>query len=370
MQPRPSVVRLLGLPARPEESVVNHRVIVSASLALGLAWLAPAVPRWPSSVAAAPVTAARDKAATQGDLDAFMAQVLEKRDENWKKVQQYILAERERVQVGGLGGMRLFGFDREYQWFIRDGFFVRSPVKSDGAVVPEAERRKYEADFLKRAQEREKRKEAADAAAKDPNAPPPPQSQESTVEALLGQTRQPQFIDTAYFLNFKFDQGRYALVGREKFADREVLKIEYYPAKLFNDDEANPERKKRNEERNKSSRDFEKSFDHLMNKNSVVTIWVEPATKQIVKYVFDNVRMDFLPAAWIVRVDEMQASMTMGEPFKTIWLPRDVEMKFAVMLASGPMDMTYRVEYFDYKEAQTSGRIKGRGGNVPMPQTR
>ena len=342
--------------------------IVCACAAFAIAGLAPAPERWGGAAAAASL-AEPARVVVQGDLDAFMAQVLEKRDENWKKVQQYILAERERVQVAGLGGMRLFGFDREYQWFVREGFFVRSPVKSDGAVVPEAERRKYEEDFLKRAQEREKRKEAADAAAKDPDAPPPPQSQESTVDALVAQTRQPQFIDTAYFLNFKFDKGRYALVGREKFADRDVLKIEYYPAKLFNDDETDPERKKRNEERRRD-KEFEKAFDHLMNKNSLVTIWVEPGTRQIVKYVFNNVRMDFLPAAWLFRVDEVQATMTMSEPFKTIWLPRDVEMKFAVMLASGPMDLTYRIDYFDYKQAQTSGRIKGRGGNVPVPQAR
>ena len=343
--------------------------IVCACAALGLAAFAPAPGRWTGSVAAA-APAEVTLAAVQGDLDTFMAQVLEKRDENWKKVQQYILAERERVQVAGLGGMRLFGFDREYQWFIREGFFVRSPVKSDGATVPEAERRKYEADFLKRAQEREKRKEAADAAAKDPSAPPPPQTQESTVEALVAQTREPQFIDTAYFLKFKFDQGRYALVGRETFGERDVLKIEYYPAKLFRDDETDPERKRRNEERRKNNKEFDKAFKHLMNKNSLVTIWVDPATRQIVKYVFDNVRMDFLPAAWLLRVDEMHASMTMGEPFKTIWLPSEVEMKFAVMLAAGPMDLTYRIDYFDYKEAQTSGRIKGRGGNVPAPQAR
>jgi hypothetical protein len=334
-----------------------------------MAAFAPAPGRWTGSVASA-APAAVTLSAVQGDLDAFMAQVLEKRDENWKKVQQYILAERERAQMKGLGGIPLFGFEREYQWFIREGFFIRSPLKSDGATVPEAERRKYEDDYLKRAQEREKRKEAADAAAKDPNAPPPPQAQESTVEALVAQTRQPQFIDTAYFLKFRFDKGRYALVGREKFAERDVLKIEYYPANLFNDDETDPERKKRNDEQRKNNKEFDKAFEHLMNKNSLVTIWVEPGTRQIVKYVFDNVRMDFLPAAWLVRVDEMQATMTMSEAFKTIWLPRDVEMKFAVMLAAGPIDVSYRVEYFDYKEAQTSGRIKGRGGNVPVPQAR
>jgi hypothetical protein len=44
--------------------------------------------------ATVPVTA-------QSDLDAFMSRVLARRDENWKKMQQYILDEQERLQVTG-----------------------------------------------------------------------------------------------------------------------------------------------------------------------------------------------------------------------------------------------------------------------------
>ena len=62
-----------------------------------------------------------------------------------------------------------------------------------------------------------------------------------------------------------------------------------------------------------------------MNKVSLVTLWVEPKSKQIVKYIFDNVHFDFLPAAWLVRMEELQASMTMSQPFKDVWLPRDVD---------------------------------------------
>ena len=45
------------------------------------------------------------------------------------------------------------------------------------------------------------------------------------------------------------------------------------------------------------------------------------AEHQIVKYTFDNVWMDFLPVAWLVRVDDIRASMTMGQPFPDVWLP-------------------------------------------------
>jgi hypothetical protein len=39
-------------------------------------------------------------------------------------------------------------------------------------------------------------------------------------------------------------------------------------------------------------------MQRLMNKVSRVTIWVEPEQKQIVKYTFENVSLDFLPASW------------------------------------------------------------------------
>ena len=38
-----------------------------------------------------------------------------------------------------------------------------------------------------------------------------------------------------------------------------------------------------------------------MNKTALVTLWVDPVEHQIVKYTFDNVWMDFLPARWLVR---------------------------------------------------------------------
>ena len=56
-----------------------------------------------------------------------MKEVLERRDENWKKLQQYILDETEKIEVLGLGGMRMWGQHREYQWFIREGYLRAEP---------------------------------------------------------------------------------------------------------------------------------------------------------------------------------------------------------------------------------------------------
>src|SRR3954447_11863123 len=86
------------------------------------------------------------------DLDAFMRQVLARRDDNWKKLQQYVLDERELVDIRGPDRTPIWGERREYSWYIRDGFFVRSPVKVNGVAIADSERRKFEADYLKRQQ--------------------------------------------------------------------------------------------------------------------------------------------------------------------------------------------------------------------------
>src|SRR5262249_20260322 len=93
----------------------------------------------------------------QTDLDGFMQQVLATRDDNWRKLQQYVLDEHESIDVRGPARLPIWGDRRDYTWYIRDGFFVRSPLKANGVAVGEDERRKYEADYLKRQQEREKR---------------------------------------------------------------------------------------------------------------------------------------------------------------------------------------------------------------------
>ena len=310
----------------------------------------------------------------QGDLDTFMKGVIERRDENWKKVQQFILDEKERIEVLGLGGMRMWGQEREYQWFIREGFFVKVPVSADGVKVGDADRQKYEDAYLarqkardkKRAEEAAKKTAAADPAAGDA---PPPAAVESTggVDSIIKQTAQPQFIDSAYFMEFKFEGGTYALAGKEQFEGHDVLKIEYYPTKLFDVDGSENKKKdagKDKDRKNTKGAQFEKTLEHLMNKNSLVTIWVEPKTKQIVKYTLDNVQLDYLPAAWLARMEALRASMTMSEPFKGVWLPRDMEFQFSALLAVGPFDVRYRIDYRDYREAVTSGRIK----KTPAPE--
>jgi len=318
------------------------RPYLSAVVTLGV-WLAlsPASAQTPAPTA---------------ELDAFMAQVLARRDENWKKVQQYILDEQERVEFRGPGEILLWGAKREYMWYPRDGFFVRSPVRFNGVTISESERERYEQNFLRQTKNRDERAKqrgretegTADVAPSD-------------IQSLIQQTREPQFVSSAYLLKFKFEGGRYAIVGRETLDKQPVLRIEYYPTRLFSDDPETRAEAHANQVAGSKSRDdaYGDEIQRLMNKVSRVTIWVEPNQKQIVKYTFENVSLDFLPASWLVRVTELRANMTMTEAFPSVWLPKRIDVLGSFVLAPGPFAVSYDIQYSGYREATTAGKYLG-----------
>jgi hypothetical protein len=156
-----------------------------------------------------------------------------------------------------------------------------------------------------------------------------------------------------------------------------MLKVEYYPARLFSHEQDKLRQRQQQPPQQsqkppdppsgakakpiKSDRDQQASaqIEKMMNKVSLITLWIEPKAYQIVKYTFDNVNMDFLPAAWLMRMDDLKASMTMSQPFKDVWLPQNVDMYFSAMFAVGLVDVHYKLDYHDYREASTSSRIKG-----------
>jgi hypothetical protein len=304
----------------------------------------------------------------QSDLDALMARVLETRDLNWKKLQQYTLNERETLQITALVVMRLYGFDREYLWFPREGFFIRSPLKSDGVAIVEEKRRQEEDKFLRDAQrrensrkEREAKRTTAGAAAEGvvPATLSGPGDVVLTgaVEDVISQTFEPGFIQSANFMRFKFDAGSYALAGREKMLNRDVLKIEYYPKRLFDDAQSKPPCEQRQNGRCDKEDEFERNIETKMNKVSLVTLWVDPAEYQILKYEFRFQDLDFLPGRTIVRFESARSTMEMTEPFANVWLPAQVGMRFRLGSAVGPLEVKYDVKYRDYRLPETGGRV-------------
>ena len=93
------------------------------------------------------------------------------------------------------------------------------------------------------------------------------------------------------------------------------------------------------------------------NKVALVTIWVEPKARQIVKYTFDNVGFDFLPTAWLVHVSDVRATMNVGEPFPDAWLPTNLEINLAMTTAVGQVDLRYGLDYHDYRVPSVTSKV-------------
>ena len=303
-----------------------------------------------AALAFAAVAAAAPAGLEQSDLDDFMRQVVAHRDENWKKLQQYVLDERESFELRGPTRLPIFGQRREYTWFIRDGLFVRSPVKFNGVTIGDDERRKFEADYLERQKKRDLRARGLSAE------PPADESDANDVGGLLRQTREPEFVSSAYFLRFKFEEGNYALVGRETLDGREVLRVEYFPREMFQHDD----RRRRSSDKDKeSAKDHAKNLamQRLMNKVALITLWIEPKAHQIVKYTFDNVGFDFLPVSWLLHVSDAKATMKMMQPFPDVWLPDSLEVNVALMIATGQFDLRYALDYHDYRQPDVTTKV-------------
>ncbi len=301
-----------------------------------------------TALAFAAVVVATPAGVGQSDLDDFMRQVVAHRDENWKKLQQYILDERESFELRGPTRLPIFGQRREYTWFIRDGLFVRSPVKFNGVAIADDERRKFEADYLERQKKRDLRARGLSVE--------PEESDVRDVGGLLRQTREPQFVSSAYFLRFKFEEGKYALVGRETLDGRDVLRVEYFPREMF----APGNRRRGNADNEKDSeknRAKALEMQRLMNKVALITLWIEPNAHQIVKYTFDNVGFDFLPVSWLLHVSDAKATMKMVQPFPDVWLPDSLEVNVALMIATGQFDLRYALDYHDYRQPDVTTKV-------------
>jgi hypothetical protein len=344
--------------------------------------------------------------AQETDLDALMARCLERRNETWRVLHDYVLDERERFGLVGPSDVRLFGSDRQYTWYVQDGILVRSPVRFNGVAVPDKDRREYEARWLneersraERAQRKsdekknaqpdarkdgpedgenertgdqqdERTKDKKDARAEEQSLAQPGAAAGEGAAEIAAKGLEPRFVSEANFLRFRFERGRYFLVGREQLDGRSVLKVEYYPKKLFVDAD-DPDRKHKEDaptkdpatpdKRHDKGKAMEEEFDRKFNKVSMVTLWIDPVESQIVRYDFENLGLDFFPGQWLVRVGETSASMTMGRYFDGVWLPKAIVLKGDLQVAIGSFDIDYRREFLEYRKAETSSRIRGYG---------
>jgi len=195
---------------------------------------------------------------------------------------------------------------------VREGFFVRSPIKANGVTVGEADRRKYEDDYLRRqkqidapaaAQPAHHRADPALADRRDRaerhgrDSPPGPAAR--VISRLLS----PVPI-----------RGRQVRArGQGKARRPRVLRVEYYPANLFRCDTRRQgggrsvEPWQPDAHETEMRRMMNKVRCHLMDRT---------VSHQIVKYTFNNVAFDFLPVQWLAQVTDVHASMTMSQPFR------------------------------------------------------
>ena len=297
------------------------------------------------------------------DLDRFMATALQRRDVDRKTINDYVLDEVETYEVLGPGKVPFARMRREYTWYVRDGIHVRSPLKFDGVPISEPERRAYEDRWVKSEEGRRKFRTERDAKLTREGKPPA-----FSVPAV----NEPRFISESYFMDFRFEPGNYYLAGKEAVDGHEVLKVDYLPTTLFNEDndhsehdhtadKQKPEKPEKPDTRTAKQREKEQradeEIDRKMNKTAQVTLWVDPASHQIVKYTFDNVWMDFLPGEWLVRVDDLRASMQMGQPFPGVWLPNNLSIHAGLTIALGSMELTYHRQFSNYRKADVSSKI-------------
>jgi len=259
----------------------------------------------------------------------------------------------------------LFRDKREYVWYVREGIHVRSPLRFNGVTISNSEKKQYEDKWIKEEQQKQKKntekansRKAADTATEDQSPPDP------SKPSFMSQVAEPRFVSEAYFLDFKFEPGNYYLAGKEKLEGREVLVVEYYPTDIFHDDDpkADDSNGKKNDRprkpQSKKDQEREAQINRQMNKTSLVTLWIDPAEYQIVKYTFSNVWMDFLPAGWMLRIDHLKASMEMSQPIPSVWLPRNVSIQAGVSLATGLYTFKYDRKLSDYRRAEVTTTIR------------
>jgi hypothetical protein len=327
----------------------------------------------PGVMAQAPSSSSPLRAPT--DLDRFMAAALLRRDIDRQTLSDYVLDEVESFEVLGPGRVPFARMRYEFTWYVRDGMHVRSPVKADGVPIPESARRAYEERWIK--SEEGRRKFRTEREAKRAQAGQPP-------AVGVPSINEPRFISESYFLDFKFEPGNYYLAGKESVDGHDVLKVDYLPTRLFNDEpsedaeirhdakeskdtkeskdakeskEKGKKVDKRSAKEQEKEKKLEDDIDRKMNKTAQVSLWVDPASHQIVKYTFDNVWMDFLPAGWLVKIDDLRASMEMGQPFPGVWLPHNLSIHAGLSLAVGPMELSYKREFSNYRKADVTSKI-------------
>ena len=337
------------------------------------------------------------------ELDALMERVLQRRDINWRELYDYVFSELESVQVDSSAGTPVAGYLREYHWFVREGYLLRSPVRLDGVEPSPEFRATYESKWF----ERERLTSVAPVDKVDARAGSDGINEDIGSNTDARQTRhlngnvvterQPQPrselrlelgepVEREYFLGLNFEPGNYFFAGKEKLENRDVLRIEYYPSNMFASknrpqfwERRDPMKPKPKAQRMPLRHDgntlaplkeqtvepdrvfgLDQDNSRRFNVTTMVTLWVDQAEEQIVKVSMENVSTEFLNISWLLRIEDVRASMTMGEPLEGVWLPQEIEIVGTGATAEDSYELVYRRVFFDYKRTDVEAKVRYR----------
>ena len=252
------------------------------------------------------------------EIDRLVQAVFDNRHAGeWRRLGDFVLRETLAVAIETTSDSPLAGFRRmrEYEWYVRDGWAIRSPVRVDGVAIGEARRHGYEQDWLR--EERRRRAPPLDAGDPDP---------------------EPRFVtDFHYFLEWDLEPGDCYFVRREKAAGRDAVRIECYPTGPLLEVAGD-------------------RIDRGIRKTSMLTLWVDAEARRIVKYAFENSGLDFLPFRWLLRADGFLAALELA-PVGGVWMPARMTLSARITTARGELEVTVTQQFFEYREAETGARL-------------
>ena len=265
---------------------------------------------------AAPRARESPAAANANEIDRLVKDVIDRRQAaEWRRLGDFVLREALVVAIDAPRSSPLAGFrrTREYEWFVRNGWAIRSPGRVDGVVVGEERRRGYERDWW-----REERGRRASAKSGDPDF-------------------EPRFVtDFHYFLEWDLKPGDCYFVGREAAVGRDAVRLECYPTGNLAEEAGG-------------------RLNRGIRKTSLLTLWIDPVARRIVKYAFENSGLDFLPFRWLVRADGFRASLEMA-PVGGVWMPARMDLSARITTARGELEVKVTQRFFEYREAETGVR--------------
>ena len=120
--------------------------------------------------------------------------------------------------------------------------------------------------------------------------------------------------------------------------------------------------------RSRRARKDEQDIERQMNKTALITLWIDPPNIRSSSTRSTTSGWTSCPA-WLVRVDDLRASMTMGQPFPGVWLPRGMNIHAGITLANGSFEAGYERSVHRVpgwrKSRPRSGAQAQAGSNVP-----